>query len=193
MENPDVTNPARRRAEGPVKHTGARAAVRLIPALLLAAFLAALPVSGAQARDPAFLTFGLGTFDFSDNSTGVVSVEYQHDKPLFWELKPMGGLLGTFDGALYVYGGVAVDIFFGRRLVLTPSFAPGLYFHGGGKDLGHVIEFRSSIALAYRFDNRARLGLDLFHMSNAGLDQRNPGANTLMLTYSLPLGAPTPR
>lgn len=191
MWSPDIKNMVRNRAGSSGRTGGARAA---LGALLLAALLAALPVSGARALDPAFLTIGAGSFDMNgDETTGAVSVEYQHDKRLFWEFKPMAGLMGTFDGSLYVYGGVAVDLFLGRRFVLTPSFAPGLYFDGGGKDLGHVVEFRSSIKLAYRFDSRARLGLDLFHLSNAGLDDRNPGANVLMLTYSIPLGPPARR
>jgi len=184
----DTISGARRRAKG------ARAGLHIIPVLLLCAFLAALPVSVARALDPAFLTLGAGSFDMNgDESTGTVSVEYTGGKRLFWEFKPMGGLMATFDGAFYLYGGVAVDIFLGKRLVLTPSFAPGLYLDGGGKDLGHVVEFRSSIKFACRFENRARLGLDLYHLSNAGLDDRNPGANALMLTYSIPLGPPTRR
>ena len=164
----------------------------ILPILLLCALLAALPMTAARALDPAFLTFGAGSFDMNgDDTTGTISLEYTHDKRLFWEFKPMGGLMATFDGAFYLYGGVAVDIFLGRRLVLTPSFAPGLYIEGGGKDLGHVVEFRSAVELTYRFSNRARLGLELYHLSNGGLDDRNPGANALMLTYSMPLGPPS--
>jgi lipid A 3-O-deacylase len=168
----------------------ARAGRRIFPVLLVCALLAALPMSAARALDPAFLTFGAGSFDMNGDDTQTLSVEYTHGKRLFWEFKPMAGLMATFDGAFYVYGGLAVDIFLGQRLVLTPSLAPGLYMEGGGKDLGHVVEFRSSVKLAYRFDNRARLGLDLYHLSNAGLDDSNFGANALMLTYSMPLGPP---
>ena len=144
--------------------------------------------STARAAEPSFLTFGAGIYDFSDESTGVASVEYTHKGALLWKIKPMGGVLVTFDGALYGYGGFGLDIFFGRRIVLTPSLAVGLYSDGGGKDLGHVIEFRSAVKLGYRFDNRARVGIELYHLSNAGLDDINPGANALMLTYSMPLG-----
>ncbi len=171
---------------------GARPGLGIVPVLLLCALLAALPMTAARALDPAFLTIGAGSFDINgDDTTGTLSVEYTHDKRLFWEFKPMAGLMATFDGAFYLYGGLAVDVFIGRRFVLTPSFAPGLYIEGGGKDLGHVVQFRSSVKFAYRFDNRARLGLDLYHVSNAGLDDHNPGANTLMLTWSIPLGPPT--
>ena len=162
-------------------------------ALVVTAFGAAIMCvaahgSKARAAEPGFLTFGAGIYDFSDDSTGVLSVEYTHHSGWIWKIKPMGGVLLNFDGALYGYGGFGLDIFFGRRLVVTPSLAVGLYSDGGGKDLGHVIEFRSSVKLAYRLASRARIGLDLFHLSNAGLDDVNPGANVLMLTYSLPLG-----
>ncbi len=86
-----------------------------------------------------------------------------------------------------------VDIFFGRRIVATPSFSFGLYGEGDGKDLGHAVEFRSAIQIAYRFDDRSRLGIMLHHLSNAGLDDINPGANTVMLTYSRPFGRSSSR
>ncbi len=171
--------------------SGLRSGLRMASVILFGAFLALAPLGGARALDPAFLTFGIGTFDMNgDDTTGTISLEYTGGKRLLWEFKPMAGLMASFDGSGYIYGGVAVDIFLGSRLVLTPSFAPGLYIEGGGKDLGHVVEFRSSVKLAYRFDNRARLGLDLYHLSNAGLDDHNPGANALLVTYSMPLGPP---
>ena len=160
----------------------------VVTAICAALFAVAAPGSNARAAEPGFLTFGAGFYDFSDEGTGVVSVEYTHKSALIWKIKPMGGVLVTFDGALYGYGGFGLDIFFGRRMVVTPSIAAGLYANGGGKDLGHVVEFRSSVKIAYRLDSRARIGLDLYHLSNAGLDDINPGANALMLTYSMPLG-----
>ena len=72
--------------------------------------------------------------------------------------------------------------------MLTPSLAAGLYEDGDGKDLGHIVEFRSSLELAYRFDNRARLGLSFYHLSNASLDDNNPGTEVFSLNYSIPLG-----
>jgi hypothetical protein len=72
-------------------------------------------------------------------------------------------------------------------LVLTPSFGAGLYADGGGKELGHAVEFRSQIEIAYRFDNRARLGLAFSHISNASIGDKNPGVEVLNVYYSLPL------
>ena len=105
-----------------------------------------------------------------------------------WIVKPFAGLMGTTDGAVYGYGGFLMDIFFGRRIVLTPSLAAGYYSDGNGRDLGHAVEFRSSIELAYRFDDRSRLGIAFYHLSNAHLDDHNPGTEILGVVYSIPLG-----
>ena len=98
--------------------------------------------------------------------------EYRLDKKV-WIFKPLAGVMGTTDSALYGYGGVLVDVYFGRRWVLTPSFAAGYYEKGDGRDLGHELEFRSSIELSYRFDNRTRLGLSFYHLSNANIGDFN--------------------
>ena len=164
-------------------------AVLLIGALLLIGAAA----GPARAQDPDFLTFGGGAFDFNDDSTaGVVSLEYLSAKRLFF-LQPLAGFMVTFDGGVYGYAGLGLDVFLGRRIVVTPSFSVGLYGEGDGKDLGHVVEFRSAIQIAYRFNDRSRLGVVLHHLSNAGIDGTNPGANTLMLTYSRPLGRSSSR
>ena len=162
-------------------------------ALLGALLLIGAAAGPARAQDPDFLTFGAGAFDFNDDATaGVVSLEYLSAKRLLF-LQPLAGVMVTFDGAVYGYAGLGLDVFFGRRIVVTPSFSFGVYGQGDGKDLGHVVEFRSAAQIAYRFDDRSRLGVMFHHLSNAGLDDRNPGANTLMLTYSRPLGRSSSR
>ena len=166
---------------------------RLSGALLGALVLIGAAPGPARAQDPDFLTFGAGAFDYNDDgSAGVISLAYLSAKRL-WILQPLGGLMVTFDGGVYGYAGLGLDVFFGRRIVATPSLSVGLYGEGGGKDLGHVVEFRSAIQIAYRFDDRSRLGVMFHHLSNAGLDDRNPGANTLMLTYSRALGGSSSR
>jgi hypothetical protein len=143
--------------------------------------------SGAHAKDPELLTFGAGGFDVNgDETTGAISLEFMDDRRWVWVFQPMVGAMITLDAAVYGYAGLGVDLFFGRRVVLTPSFAVGVYLENGGKDLGHPIEFRTGIKLGYRFDDRSRVGIDFHHLSNAGLDDRNPGANQLLVTYSIP-------
>ena len=143
------------------------------------------PVSAGD--DPSFIAFHLGGFDVNDNETaGQLNIEYRSNRDN-WYAKPFGGIMATTDAAGYAYAGFMLDIFFGRRFVLTPNVAAGLYFDGDGKDLGSVIEFRSGIELAYRLDSRTRLGVAFHHISNASISDNNPGTETLTLVLSLPL------
>ncbi len=80
-----------------------------------------------------------------------------------------------------------MDIYFGNRWVLTPNTAVGAYAEGDGQDLGHVIEFRSGFKLAYRFDDRSRVGVAIHHLSNASIGDDNPGTETALIYYSIPL------
>lgn len=156
---------------------------------LVVSLLMAIPAP-AFAEDPDFLSFGVGWYDMNRrvDQAAEFRVEYRSDAKL-WVFKPFGGAMGTTDGAIYGYGGFLMDIYFGRRIVVTPSLAAGLYHDGNGRDLGHAVEFRSSLEIAYRFDDRTRLGLSFYHLSNAHLGTSNPGTEVLSLVYSIPLGS----
>ncbi len=157
-----------------------------------AALILILAVSGqrAAAQDPAFLVIGAGGYDVNkrDNTAAEFSLQYRSDVDL-WIFRPFAGLMATTDSAVNAYVGIGIDLFFGNRWAVRPSFAPGLYGKGDGKDLGHSVEFRSGIEIAYRFDDRARLGLELYHLSNANIGSRNPGEESLILTYALPISS----
>jgi lipid A 3-O-deacylase len=166
---------------------------RLLAASVVLLGLAAAPALAQSlsqnGTDPAFFVVGAGAFDFHDHEHRAAQGEVQYRSDLkLWIFNPMVGFSATTDGSIYAYAGISLDIFFGNRWVLRPSFAPGFYNAGGGKDLGHHLEFRSAIELSYRFDDRSRLGLELYHRSNAGLGDENPGEESLMLTYAIPLG-----
>ena len=156
-------------------------------ACALALWFATAAPPALAGEDPPFLALGAGFFDINDNEEAVeFRIEYRSASRL-WIVKPFGGVMVSSDAAFYGYGGILLDVFFGRRWVLTPSFAAGFYEDGSGKDLGHAIEFRSALELAYRFDNRVRVGLSFYHLSNASLADNNPGTEVLTLVYSIPL------
>jgi hypothetical protein len=71
--------------------------------------------------------------------------------------------------------------------VITPSFAVGGY-GGHGYRLGDHVEFRSGGDFAWRFDDASRVAVGIYHISNGGLTQRNPGSESLLLEYFYPLG-----
>ena len=141
-----------------------------------------------MADDPDFLTIAAGWFDFNrqKDQGGEFRLEYRSDYKL-WHFNPFATSAVTSNGMTFVGGGILLDVFLGRRIVITPSFAPTLYQGGTSDlDLGHVLEFRSQLEIAYRFDDRSRLGLSLSHYSNASLSDSNPGTESFLLNYSLP-------
>ena len=145
----------------------------------------------AGNKDPAFIKLGagdVGSFFADRDQAGVFSIEYRAGPELeFFHIRPSLGGFGTTDASIYGWFGLSGDIFFGRRIVLTLGSAVGFYLDGEGQDLGHVLEFRSGLDLAYRFDNRSRLGVGVTHLSNANIGDKNPGTETVMLIYSHPL------
>ncbi len=148
------------------------------------------PVQVSQASlrsdDLSYLTLGAGYYDINDNQGAAEFRLEWRLKEIFWKIHPFVGLMGTSDAAIYGYGGIAFDWKLGK-FVFTPSFAAGAYRDGDGKDLGHVVEFRSALEIAYEFENRHRLGLIFYHLSNASISDNNPGTEILSLGYSIPL------
>ena len=165
-----------------------RVPVRRTANVLILALAIAAPLRSGHADDPSFLSIGAGYYDLlHDADSAEFRMEYR-SKYRWWLFKPFAGATVTTDGVFYPYAGVLSDFYFGKRIVVSPSVGAGPYLRGGGKDLGHVFEIRSALEVAYRFDDRSRIGVMFYHISNAGLgDDRNPGAEALSLTYSIPL------
>jgi hypothetical protein len=172
--------------------------------LLLAFGVAAAPPATAQIPLGSFVTLGspadspgigtgAGVFDINPNQKkrdatrdAQLQGEYRFGDVL-WILAPFVGLMGTSTGAFYGYAGFGFDVNFGANWVVTPTFAGGYWYRGGGLNLGSWWEFRSGAEFDYRFANRTRLGLAFYHISNAGLTKQNPGEQALLLVYTVPL------
>ena len=83
-----------------------------------------------------------GMFDFSDDGKKSTLIGLQHQNEnlnrdtFLGNLSPITGALITADNAAYVYTGVEAQYKIGS-LNFNPSFTPGLYHEGDGKDLGH--------------------------------------------------------
>jgi lipid A 3-O-deacylase len=165
---------------------------RLVPVAVGAAALGWSMISGiapAPAEDdPSFISMFTGGYDVigrSSHPEGTIGAEFRFGQKL-WIFKPFIGALGTTQRSAYGYGGFLVDIYFGNRFVVTPHVAVGYFHQGGGTVLGAHTEFRTGGEFAYRFDDRARLGLAFHHISNAGIGQHNPGEEDATLVFSLP-------
>ena len=160
--------------------------IRLVSLSIVLAFF--LATNHANAEDaPEFLSFQVGGFDVNDDdTTALLGVEYRSDYTDLIQTPMAGGFI-TAHGDLYGYGGVFIDLFLGDSVVLRPNFSVGAYSDGGGKDLGGLIEFRSAIELAWRFHDHSRLGIEISHLSNNHIYDKNPGTEILTVNYSMPL------
>ena len=129
-----------------------------------------------------------GMFDFSDAKQRAVLVGFQHqNEELYREtflgtLSPITGGFVTENAALYAYTGVEWNFDLGP-INFTPSFAPGLYGEGNGKDLGHILEFKSEVQASFNLSENSQLGMSYNHISNASLGDKNPGANSYMFNF----------
>lgn len=164
--------------------------VRAICACVVAATGMSVLPTDARADDPAFISFGAGAYDWNRQKEegAEFRLEYRSGSK-FWHVKPFFAVAATSTGQGFIGGGILLDVYLGRRLVLTPSFAPHFYAGGNNKlDLDYPLEFRSQLEIAYRFDDRSRLGVAVSHYSNASLGDTNPGTESAMVYYSIPIG-----
>jgi len=158
-------------------------------AVVLGGWLGAAPAArAADDGDPAYIALGAGWYDMNkqDAQAADFRLEYRHDQKL-WIFKPWAGIEATSDGAVFGLAGLLVDVHLGEHFVLTPSAGVGAYANGGGKDLGGTLEFRTQIEIGYRFDDLSRFSLAFSHISNASLDDKNPGTEIATIYYHIPL------
>ena len=134
------------------------------------------------------LNFFTGMFDFSDEkqSSGLLGLQHQNEdlfrNSFLGKLSPMTGGFFTEKSAFYLYSGVQAEYELGF-LTITPSFAPGYYNYGNGKDLGYPLEFKSEVQMSFNLSDSSHLGMSYNHISNASLGTKNPGANSYMLNF----------
>ena len=138
--------------------------------------------------DPHEYNFYTGMFDFSDEGkkSTLVGIQHQNENlyrdSLLGKISPVTGFLITGDSATYLYSGVQAEYNIGK-MNITPSFTPGLYGKGDGKDLGHMLEFKSEVQLSFDVLKDSELGFSYNHISNASLGDKNPGANSYMFNF----------
>ena len=129
-----------------------------------------------------------GMFDFSDNkqASGFLGLQHQNDdlfrESFLGKISPITGGFLTEKSAFYLYTGAQAEYNLGL-FTITPSFAPGYYSSGNGKDLGSVLEFKSEIQMSLNLSDSTEFGMSYNHISNASLGDKNPGANSYMINF----------
>ncbi len=157
------------------------------PATALTKESIAQPVKKKTDEAPSHLMVGPGLFNVDKSHIRFMyQLEYRWE-PHCHHVRPLLAYFATTDQSFYICGGVGYDIFIGKRFVVTPSFAPGWYHQGDGRRLGFPLNFRSSIEAAVVLGNKGRIGAQFFHISNARMLLRNPGADSLIFYYAIPV------
>ncbi|MCX4188344.1 acyloxyacyl hydrolase [Methylophaga sp. OBS4] len=154
---------------------------------LIAAGIFALTLAPvASAEQTSAVAFSAGAFAVFDTDTAAeIGAEYRF-APLesVFNLIPAVGINANSDGGYWAHAGFRYDIELNPNWILTPNVAVVGYENGGGRDLGHGLQFRTGLELAYQLNTSSRIGLGIYHMSNAHLGKNNPGAESIFLSYS---------
>ena len=137
------------------------------------------------------ISFYTGTFDLidkeGDDQTTLFGVEHKNPflfrDTMLGKFKPVTGAFMTGKSSLYLYTGVEGQYGIGPLKIL-PSFAPGYYEKGNGKDLGSVLEFKSEIKFGLDVFEDSKLSYSYSHISNNDWGNTNPGTDNQQITFS---------
>ena len=137
------------------------------------------------------ITFYTGTFDVidkeGDDQSTLLGVEHRNSdlfrNTFIGKFSPISGGFMTADNSIYLYTGVEAQYDVGLLKIL-PSFAPGYYEKGNGKDLGSVLEFKSEIKIGLDIFENSRIGYSYSHISNNNWGDINPGTDNQQISFS---------
>ncbi len=133
------------------------------------------------------LRVGISYLDITGRHEDAPAMElgYRPERPALGPLSSDVGILVGWDGTLFGFVGTRLPLSPFDWLVLAPTFGAGLYRAGEGIELGSPVEFRSGLEVGLRFSGNSAILLNFYHLSNAGISDRNPGVEVLGLGYSL--------
>ena len=156
-------------------------------------------VSGAKVHAGELKT-SVFQFDYQHADQQAISLGFNYNFDRSYET-PVGKvepLLGAFMSEYYagmVYAGAKIDYKIGR-LIVTPSFSPGLYSYGSdkrqeegtkkgrSKNLGQILNFKSQIDIGLDIGSLGLLSLGVSHISNGDLADYNPGVNNYHFNFT---------
>ena len=142
----------------------------------------------SQENEYSFYT---GTFDLidkeGDDKTSLLGLEHNNIKlfrdTAFGKFAPVSGGFISGNNSVYLYTGVQAKYDLGFLKVI-PSFAPGYYEAGNGKDLGSALEFKSEIKFDLDIFKNSKIGYSYSHLSNNDWGNINPGINNQQISFS---------
>ena len=119
------------------------------------------------------VSFYAGTFDVidkeGDDQTSLFGIEHKNPNlfrdTFLGKFKPISGAFMTGNSSIYLYTGVEGEYGIGPLKIL-PSFSPGYYEKGDGKDLGSVLEFKSEVKVGFDIFENSKLSYSYSRISN---------------------------
>ena len=137
------------------------------------------------------ISFYTGTFDLIDKEGDDQSTLFglEHKNPNLFKntflgkFSPISGGFMTGHSSVYLYTGIEGQYGIGPIKIL-PSFSPGYYEKGDGKDLGSVLEFKSEIKFGFDIFENSNIGYSYSHISNNDWGDSNPGTDNQQITFS---------
>ena len=136
-------------------------------------------------------SFYTGTFDTIDKEGDDEATLYgfEHNNPVLFrdtfvgKFSPITGGFITDKDSIYLYTGVQAEYKIGP-LNVVPSFAPGYYEEGDGKDLGMALEFKSELKFSFDIFKDSKIGYSYSHISNNEWGDINPGVDNQTISFS---------
>jgi hypothetical protein len=135
--------------------------------------------------------FYTGTFDTidkeGDDQSSLIGMEHKSENlfrdTFIGKFAPITGGFISGNNSIYLYTGVEAQYDLGP-LQIVPSFAPGYYDAGNGKDLGSVLEFKSEIKFNFDIFKNTKIGYSYSHISNNDWGEKNPGIDNQQISLS---------
>tara|TARA_X000000368_G_scaffold414417_1_gene404239 strand:+ start:160 stop:663 length:504 start_codon:yes stop_codon:yes gene_type:complete len=137
------------------------------------------------------ISFYTGIFDtkdeVGDDETNLYGIEHKNPNlfrnTFIGKFSPVTGAFITGKGSTYLYTGVEAEYDVGI-FKISPSFTPGYYQKGDGKDLGDVLEFKSEVKVGIDIFDNSKIGYSYSHISNNNWGSTNPGTDNQSINFS---------
>ena len=162
--------------------------LKILKVLIILVFFSSQALAEDNNKELSFYT---GTFDVidkeGDDKTTLFGIEHKNPDlfrdTLLGKFKPVSGAFITGNSSVYLYTGIEGQYGLGPLKIL-PSFTPGYYEKGDGKDLGSILEFKSEIKLGLDIFENSKLSYSYSHISNNDWGDTNPGTDNQHITFS---------
>lgn len=131
----------------------------------------------------ARLEVGAGAIESYETDT-LAMVFARYHFPWEWNGIRFWAEISLIDGgSFWMGGGLRYDVRLNEDWRIGLASGPGYFHESDELDLGHEVEFYSSIELVRKVGKTSSVAAGIGHLSNAGLGDFNPGANTCRLSF----------